>query len=173
MFATSGQSGGSIYRKTAPLSNINFPTGKGTAVLTDADNDDINNATSTKQAVNSTTGLVVLATNDTTRRYWTHYDPIGGAVAPSAPQASFTANPTSGTAPLDVTFTDTSTELAHLVGVGVRRRRHEHRAQPRPPLRDGRHLHRDPAGHERRRDRHVDPHRTSSTSAPRRRSARR
>jgi len=114
MFATSGQSGGSIYRKTAPLSSLNFAPGKGTAVLTDADSADINNATSTKQAVDSTTGLVVLATNDTTRRYWTHYDPLGGSQPPpppnpTAPVASFTATPTSGTAPVDVTFTDTST----------------------------------------------------------------
>lgn len=109
MFATSGQSGGSIYRKTAPLSNLTFAPGKGTPVLTDADSADINNATSTKQAVDGTTGLVVLATNDSTRRYWTHYDPLGGAPAPTAPTASFTATPTSGTVPLDVAFTDTST----------------------------------------------------------------
>ncbi|WP_426573901.1 PKD domain-containing protein [Aquihabitans sp. McL0605] len=108
MFATSGQSGGSIYRKTAPLSNINFAPGKGTPVLTDADNDDINNSTSTKQAVDGTTGLVVLATNDSTRRYWTHYDPLGGPPAATAPVAAFNSTPTTGDAPLDVTFTDTS-----------------------------------------------------------------
>jgi PKD repeat protein len=109
VFATSGQSGGKIYRKTAPLSNLTFPTGKGSAVLSDADSADINNATSTKQAVDGSSGLVVLATNDTTRRYWTHYDPLGGATTPSAPQASFVAAPTRGTAPLAVNFTDTST----------------------------------------------------------------
>ena len=109
VFATSGQSGGSIYRKTAPLSNISFPTGKGTPVLTDADRNDINNATSTKQAVDGTTGLVVLATNDSTRRYWTHYDSLGGTPPATAPTASFTASPTSGNAPLAVSFTDTST----------------------------------------------------------------
>ncbi|WP_426573086.1 fibronectin type III domain-containing protein [Aquihabitans sp. McL0605] len=93
MFAAAGQSGGSVYEKTAPLSNITFPTGRGTAVLTDADSADINNPTSTKQSVDATTGLVVLATNDSTRRYWTHYDPLGGttppppATAPGAPAA--------------------------------------------------------------------------------------
>lgn len=78
MFATAGQSGGSIYEKTAPLSNITFPPGVGTPVLTDADSADINNASSTKQNVNGTTGLVVLATNDTTDQYWTHFDDLGG-----------------------------------------------------------------------------------------------
>jgi PKD repeat protein len=112
MFATSGQSGGSIYEKTAPLADIAFPTGRGTAVLTDASSPDLNNATSTKQNVSSATGLVVLATNDSTRRYWTHYDPLGGPSPPPGPEspvASFSLAPTSGPAPLDVAFTDTST----------------------------------------------------------------
>ena len=108
MFATSGNSGGSIYEKTAPLSDISFPAGKGTAVLTDVDSDDINNATSTKQPVDATTGLVVVASNDTTRQYWTHYDPLTPPAPVTAPVASFTAGPTSGPAPLDVTFSDTS-----------------------------------------------------------------
>lgn len=109
MFATSGQSGGSIYEKTAPLSAISFPPGKGTPVLTDANSTDINNASTTKQAVSSATGLVVVATNDATRRYWTHYDPLDGpGPGPVTPTASFTRSPASGTAPLDVAFTDTS-----------------------------------------------------------------
>lgn len=81
MFATAPESGGSIYMKSAPLSDIAFPAGRGTAVMTDGTGgtkDDINNATSTKQAVDSSTGLVVLATNDTTQRYWHAYLPLGG-----------------------------------------------------------------------------------------------
>ncbi len=109
MFATSGQSGGSVYEKVAPLDAIDFPAGKGTPVLTDASSADINNATSTKQNVTSASGLVVVATNDSTRRYWTHVDPLGAAPPPAAPVASFTVAPASGTAPLDVAFTDTST----------------------------------------------------------------
>ncbi|QYG92237.1 DNRLRE domain-containing protein [Iamia sp. SCSIO 61187] len=110
MFATRGQAGGSIYEKSAPLSAIDFPSGPGTPVLTDASSADINNPTSTKQTVSSATGLVVLATNDSTRRYWTHYDPLGGpGPGPVTPSASFTRSPATGTAPLDVAFTDTST----------------------------------------------------------------
>lgn len=109
LFATSGQSGGSIYRKTAPLSAIVFPTGKGTAVLTDADNPDINNPTSTKQSVDSTTGLVVLATNDTTRRYWTHYDPLGGTGGGTTTSTSSTTTSTSTTSTSTSTTSSTTT----------------------------------------------------------------
>lgn len=112
MFATAPESGGSIYMKSAPLSNISFPPGRGTAVMTDGTGgaeDDINNVTSTKQSVDANTGLVVLATNDTTRRYWHTYLPLGGGGGDTGPTASFTAVPTNGQAPLTVQFTDTST----------------------------------------------------------------
>lgn len=115
VFATSGESGGSIYTKSAPLSNIAFPTGLGTPVLRDASSLDMNNATSTKQTVSAASGLLVLATNDSTRRYWTNVDPLGGTTPPPpppppvAPTASFTRTPSTGGAPLAVAFTDTST----------------------------------------------------------------
>jgi hypothetical protein len=91
IFATAPESGGSIYMKNAPLSNISFPTGKGTAVMTDGTGgteDDINNATSTKQAVDSSTGLVVLATNDATDHYWHAYVPLGSASTDTVMYAS-------------------------------------------------------------------------------------
>ncbi len=109
MFATSSQSGGSIYEKTAPLANISFPTGKGTPVLTDASSADINNATSTKQAVDGNSGLVVLATNDTTRQYWTHYDPLGG---PPPPTTTSTSTSTSTTSTSTSTSTTSSTSTS-------------------------------------------------------------
>ncbi|HEX4930978.1 MAG TPA: DNRLRE domain-containing protein, partial [Gaiellaceae bacterium] len=59
------------------------------------------------------TGLVVLATNDTTDEYWHNYSPLGTPPPPPPPPpppaASFTVTPLSGTAPLTVSFTDTST----------------------------------------------------------------
>jgi hypothetical protein len=97
---------GSIYEKSAPLDNPVFPAGRGTPVIRDAASAEMNNVTSTKQTVNATTGLVILASNDSTDRYW-HADlPLG---APTAPTSSFTASATSGVAPLTVHFTDTST----------------------------------------------------------------
>ncbi len=97
---------GTIYEKTASLDNPVFASGRGTAVIRDAASANMNNATSTKQSVSAATGLVVLAGNSSTKRYW-HADISLGTVA--APTASFTASTVSGTAPLTVNLTDTST----------------------------------------------------------------
>jgi PKD repeat protein len=114
VFATAPSSGGcpfsgspgTIYEKTAPMDNPVFPSGRGTPVIRDAASANMNNVTSTKQSVNASTGLVVLASNEATSRYW-HADlALASTVKPTA---SFTASATSGTAPLTVQFTDTST----------------------------------------------------------------
>jgi PKD repeat protein len=114
MFATgkwpgsgSGQSGGTIYEKTAPIGAISFSSGSGTAFIQDPNSGDLNNATSTKQGVSGSTGLIVLATNDSTKFYW-HATSTLGAPGPT-PVSDFSANVTSGTAPLTVQFTDLST----------------------------------------------------------------
>ena len=64
MFATSKT--GDIVTKTASITAPSFPAGVGTTVIDQSSG--INNATSTKQNVNSTTGLVVVATGG--GRYW-------------------------------------------------------------------------------------------------------
>jgi PKD repeat protein len=102
---------GTIYEKTASMSNPSFPSGLGTPVIRDASSAHMNNPTGTKQTVSSASGIVILADNASTLRYW-HSDEGGSAPPPpppAGPVASFTANPTSGTAPLTVQFTDTST----------------------------------------------------------------
>jgi PKD repeat protein len=65
--------------------------------------------TSTKQPVNALTGLVVLASNDSTDRYWHADIALPGTPTVPVPVSSFTATPQTGTAPLAVQFTDTST----------------------------------------------------------------
>ena len=105
----SRESGGSVYTKSSPMGSLNFASGTGTVVMHDASASDINNVTSTKQNVSAGTGLLVLASNDSTNRYWHYFDPLTGVPPPTGPTASFTASPTSGQAPLGVTFTDTST----------------------------------------------------------------
>ena len=97
---------GSIYEKTTSMDNPGFAAGHGTAVIRDPSSPGLNNVTSTKQGVTSSTGLVVLAGNEATARYW-HADESLGTVSP--PVAAFSGSPTSGTAPLAVTFTDAST----------------------------------------------------------------
>jgi hypothetical protein len=97
MFATgkypgagSGQSGGTIYEKTATIGAIAFSSGSGTPFIQDPNSSNMNNATSTKQGVNSSTGLVVLATNDSTKFYWHATESLG-----TPTNTTPTANPTS------------------------------------------------------------------------------
>lgn len=90
--STSGQSSGDIREKDAPLDAISFPSdpssassvaGIGTPVISDTGSPDMNNVTSTKQNVDASTGLVVMANNDVTNRYW--HAALGGAGAPPPP----------------------------------------------------------------------------------------
>jgi uncharacterized repeat protein (TIGR02059 family) len=81
VFFTDDSSGGAINMKTSPISSISFPGGDGTVVALDFDNDDLNNVTSTKQTVTSETGLVILATNDSSRLYW-FANVLGGGPPP-------------------------------------------------------------------------------------------
>jgi PKD repeat protein len=106
VFATSPESGGSIYQKSSPIGSISFPGGKGTEVLKDADGT-LNNVTSTKQNVSEATGLVILAAGGK-RVYFHQYFPLTGGGG-QAPTAAFSGSPTSGAAPLTVQFTDAST----------------------------------------------------------------
>ena len=106
MFATSPESSGQIYEKTSPINSISFPAGLGTPVIKDADGT-VNNVSSTKQNVSPLTGLVILASGSS-GHYWHNFFTLGGG-GPVAPTASFSGAPTSGTAPLTVNFTDTST----------------------------------------------------------------
>jgi len=61
--------GGGIYTKSTPLSNISFSSGLGTPFILSSSDTNINDATSLKGSVNGTTGLLVLASDDSTRRY--------------------------------------------------------------------------------------------------------
>jgi PKD repeat protein len=97
-------SGGAIHVKSSPLSAISFPEGAGTPVIEDSDSPFVTNVNSTKQNVNSTTGMAVLAVNRDTDRYWHNFLPI----LPSLPVADFSATPTSGSAPLAVAFEGSS-----------------------------------------------------------------
>jgi trimeric autotransporter adhesin len=106
VFASSPESGGSIFQKSSPIGSVSFPAGKGTEVLKDADGN-VNNVTSTKQNVSATKGLVILAASGQ-RFYFHQYFPLTGGGG-QAPTAAFSASPTSGTAPLNVQFTDEST----------------------------------------------------------------
>ena len=98
---------GTIYQKTTTMSAPTFAAGKGTPVLRDSASATMNNATTAKAPVDGTSGSVVLAATEGTTRYW-YSDTLAGTTLPPAPVASFTASTTSGTAPVAVAFTDTS-----------------------------------------------------------------
>ncbi|MEA5456675.1 PKD domain-containing protein [Sinomonas sp. JGH33] len=95
---------GSIYEKTASMDNPVFGSGRGTPVIQEPSNSSLNDVTTTKQSVTSATGIVVMASDDVAKQYWFSDRPIV-----PAPVASLMASPSSGTAPLNVGFTDTST----------------------------------------------------------------
>lgn len=75
---------GSIYEKTASMDTPVFASGRGTPVIQDSASAHINNVTTTKQAVNSATGIVVMATNHITKRYWYSDRPLGTAPVQTA-----------------------------------------------------------------------------------------
>jgi hypothetical protein len=74
----SGQSGGDICEKTAPMDAPSFAPGVGTPVIRDAGSPGMNDATSTKQSLSAATGLLVLANNPATDVYWQAFLPLGG-----------------------------------------------------------------------------------------------
>jgi hypothetical protein len=69
-------SGGAIYKKTSPLNSVAFPTGRGTPVIVDYDSPYIHDATSTKQNVSRSSGILVLSRNSQTKRYWHTYQAV-------------------------------------------------------------------------------------------------
>ena len=68
--------GNAVYMKKSRLGSISFPTHRaGTVVLRDTGSS-VGNPTSTKQNVSNGTRLVVLASNDQTKRYWHAYQQV-------------------------------------------------------------------------------------------------
>ncbi|MGH8940025.1 MAG: PKD domain-containing protein, partial [Actinomycetes bacterium] len=104
--------GGKLRRRVAPLGSLAFGTPSlGELFVDDSNgsNSAIRDATSTKQAIDTTTGgsgLVVLASDKTSKNYL--HGCVGGPCT-TEPKASFTATPASGVAPHTVNFTNAST----------------------------------------------------------------
>ncbi len=106
MFATAPTSSGcaytgapgTIYHKSAAMDEPTFSVGRGTPVIRDAASENVNNATSSKQGVGSRTGLVVLASNMATSRYWHADMPLLAASPSPTPAATIVQASTSTTA---------------------------------------------------------------------------
>ena len=100
--------GGTIYAKSASIDDIRFAPGLGTAVLWDADDPNLQDVTSTKQPVNESTGVVLLASQQTLRSYWYRRVPLDARTSVRPPEGAFSADRVSGAAPLRVRFHDAS-----------------------------------------------------------------
>jgi hypothetical protein len=89
MFATAPTSCGTIYYKKTSMDNPSFPSGRGTAFLggtyPGGKYTCVNNVTSTKQTVDASTGLVVLASDESKRYYLHNAIDLG----PQGPRLSF------------------------------------------------------------------------------------
>ena len=111
-------SGGAIYEKSTPLSEIKFTTTK-TARIVDADQY-VHNVTSTKQNLNSSnwgttdSGLLVLADVNATSRYWHYFEAGegggGGGGDTTAPVTTITSAPPASSTSTSASFTFTSSE---------------------------------------------------------------
>jgi hypothetical protein len=82
--ATCGTTGGYICMKSSSMDAVSFATGEGTAIIRDDSSANLNDPSSTKHGVDPGTGLVVLANNAATSRYW-HADLALPGVVPTRP----------------------------------------------------------------------------------------
>lgn len=109
VFATSDENGGAIYVKTSPVEPIAFAPGLGEPFIKSATDVTINNATSIKQNVNGTTGLLVLASDQNTHFYLHNFVQLG-TPPPATPPAS-PVNPGAtvvSSSRIDLAWTDAS-----------------------------------------------------------------
>jgi len=101
VFATSDVNGkDEMFMKSADLNDLVFPAGVGTAFIQSATDLKVNNATSTKQCVNSETGLLVLADDHNSHNYLHNFIDLSSSGDPSI--ASF--SPTSALVGTQVTI---------------------------------------------------------------------
>ncbi len=70
-------SGGAIYEKSTSMDKIAFPPGRGTLRIIDPASY-VHNASSTKQNIEGSMGLVVLADNYASSKYWYYYERPAG-----------------------------------------------------------------------------------------------
>ena len=99
VFASEGPccTGGAIYMKETSLDSIAFPTGPGIPLIESSTGPKINNVDTPKEPVDSTSGLPILASDDSTHRYWHTFIPLDGTdVTP--PETRILTGPTGTTA---------------------------------------------------------------------------
>jgi hypothetical protein len=107
-------SGGIIYMKRSAMANPTFAAGLGTPFIQSAQDPKINNPTSTKQSVDGTTGLLVLAGDDSTRFYLHNFLSLGGGTPPppdtTPPDTAIDSGPSGTVTSTSATFAFSSSE---------------------------------------------------------------
>ncbi|MGH7494304.1 MAG: fibronectin type III domain-containing protein, partial [bacterium] len=99
-----------IYMKSSDLDNIQFPAGFGTVFIESASDELINNPTSTRQNVNGTTGILVLASDEGTRNYFHNYMSLnGGSQPPPTAPSNLTASAINNNQ-IDLSWADNSND---------------------------------------------------------------
>jgi len=99
LFASQPEAGGAIYYKRSSMNEVSFPEGLGTLFIQSPTDLDVNNATSSKQNPTPASGIVVLASEQTTHFYF--HNTLALAVPP--PKIS-SFSPQSGTPGTPVTI---------------------------------------------------------------------
>lgn len=115
VFTTVTDSSGAqaIYYKKTSLDNIQINKSTiGTPFIRSSGDNTLNNGTSTKQNLNSTTGLVILASDSYSRYYLHNYMDLGGTQAPSPTPTNTPTAPPLPTATNTPTATSTPTATA-------------------------------------------------------------
>lgn len=101
IFAAAPTGGGTIYYKKTALSNISFEPGRGTPFIQSSTDTDIDDATSTKQNLNGTTDLLVLASDRSTDSYFHNYLDLAGTA--NTPPTITNVRPAPGSRTRDTT----------------------------------------------------------------------
>ena len=102
--------GGAIYYKKTALANISFPEGVGTPFIQSATDTHINDATSTKQNVNSDTGLLVQASDDTSQFYVHNIIDLSNTSDTTPPETTIDSGPSGTVNSSSASFAFSSTE---------------------------------------------------------------
>jgi hypothetical protein len=104
------QTSGAIYYKSSSLDQLSFPSGPGTPIIENSTDTHVNNATSTKQTVNSSTGLLVVGGDDTSKYYLYNTLSLGSGGDITPPDTTIDSGPSGTGNGANATFSFSATE---------------------------------------------------------------
>ncbi len=100
-----------IELKTTHISNMSFPEGTGRTFIFSEEDTDVNNVKSTKQNVNSTTGILAIASSPATKYYLHNYIDLSGSQGNKPPVAKDDFAQTQENTPVAVALTANDFDL--------------------------------------------------------------